>query len=628
MTQPSPSVSAREAWDAAAAAVLRKSGRLSADAPDREAAERLARHTVEGVQIPALATGATDLATIPALAAAPGAAPYLRGGRRTVDADLRTEPGAWDIRAQVSGTDPAAMNAAALAHLAGGAQSLWLQWQGAGTPDLPTTLAGVPLDRAPVVLDVGGDTVAALRSAHQLRDLAQAAGVRVHPAGSLGADPIGEKARRALVGDRADSMPSPDDPSPSAASPTDLTPDDPTAGIAEIAALATDLGVGALVVDATVAHDAGAGDAGEIGYALAVGSAYLRSLTSAGVDIDTACGLMSFRFAVTDEQFTSIAKVRAARLVWHRVCELSGAGESASAQRQHAVTSRAMMTRYDRYVNMLRGAVATFAAAAGGADAVTTLPFTEALGAPDEFADRIARNVSALLAGESQLGAVADPAGGAYAVEELTVSLARAAWAEFGEIEVAGGILAALGDGSLAARIDEVRGERLRRVATRRQAITGVSEFPRAAEHLAEPEAGLGAPVRRWAAPFESMRDAPVKAPVRLVALGSQARATARVSFAKNLLAAGGIAVRPATVDEDLTGQVVMVAGADADYATDLAVAATAARASGASAVYLAGRPAGILATLPAGLIDGSVAVGDDVIASLSALRSALGVAS
>ena len=153
--------------------------------------------------------------------------------------------------------------------------------------------------------------------------------------------------------------------------------------------------------------------------------------------MDEAASLIEFRYAATDEQFPTIAKLRAARRLWARVLEASGAAES--AQRQHVVTSRAMMGRVDPWVNMLRGTVAAFAAGVGGADAITVVPFDEPLGLPDAFGRRIARNTSSLLIEESHVAAVTDPAGGSYAVEKLTDDLAVAGWAELGRIEADGG---------------------------------------------------------------------------------------------------------------------------------------------------------------------------------------------
>ena len=149
---------------------------------------------------------------------------------------------------------------------------------------------------------------------------------------------------------------------------------------------------------------------------------------------------MEFRLAASDEQFATIAKLRAVRRLWARMLELSGAAEDHRTMVLHAVTSRPMMTKYDPWVNMLRTCVAAFAAGVGGADAVTVLPFDARLGLPDAFARRIARNTSSLLVEESHVAKVADPAGGAFAVEKLTDDLAVAGWEELGRIDAEAGV--------------------------------------------------------------------------------------------------------------------------------------------------------------------------------------------
>ena len=185
-------------------------------------------------------------------------------------------------------------------------------------------------------------------------------------------------------------------------------------------------------------HDAGASDVQELAYSLAAGAAYLRLLVDAGLTVDEAAGQIDFRYAATDEQFITIAKLRAARRLWNRVAELSGVTTDARGQRQHAVTSRPMMSAYDPYVNMIRTTIAAFAAGVGGAEAVTVLPFDEPLGLPEAFSRRIARNTSSLLISESHVAIVTDPAGGSHSVEKLTDDLARSAWAMFGELDATG----------------------------------------------------------------------------------------------------------------------------------------------------------------------------------------------
>ncbi len=603
------------AWVAAAAQVLRVAGRLADGAPDEDAWEALARTSVEGLRIPPLGTAGriTALGTTSAIVAGPGQAPFLRGAA--------TSAGGWDVRALIADPDPAAANRAALADVAGGVTSLWIQLgPGATEPaDLPAVLRGVRCDEVPVVLQCRRPHLD-LAAAQALSGLAGTA--LWAPGSNLGADPIGRAARAHLAG------------GPSAvAGPAPRTAGAVADSMADLLEVASNLKVRPIVIDATVAHDAGAGDAGELGYALAAGATYLRGLSRAGVDIDSACGMLDFRFTATDEQFLTIAKLRAARLAWHRVAELSGASPTARAQRQHAVTSAAMLTRYDPWVNLLRTTVAAFAAGVAGAQAVTVLPFDTALGIPAEFGRRLARNVSAILLGESRVAAAADPAGGAYAVEMLTADLAEAAWAEFGRIEASGGILAALADGSLAGRMAPARAERMRRIATRKQPITGVSEFPYPGEVLPvrrrAPEGHQRAV--RWAEPFETLRDHPAEQPVLLVPVGSESAAAVRLRFARNLLAAGGIPVIEASPDADLgaevrrTGcRVVFLAGADADYRARLATLAEDAKQAGGAAVFVAGRPTGVLAALADGAISGTVAAGDDVLRFLRTVRAAL----
>ncbi len=291
--------------------------------------------------------------------------------------------------------------------------------------------------------------------------------------------------------------------------------------------------------------------------------------TDAGLDVDRAAALVEFRYAATDEQFTTIAKLRAARRLWARVLELSGASTGstgAGEMRQHAVTSRPMMSKYDPWVNMLRTTVAAFAAGVGGADSVTVLPFDSPLGRPDAFGRRIARNTSHLLIDESHVAHVADPAGGSYAVEKLTDDLAVAAWDVFGRIE----------DGAdLDDEIADTVAKREAEIARRKRPITGLTEFPNLAEALPEREPAGGPEVRRYGASFEALRDRPAAQPVFLATLGSVASHTARATFAANLFAAGGIAVDAAGATDGVEallaaydGQpVVCLAGSDPTYA-------------------------------------------------------------
>ncbi len=540
-------------WDVAAAAVLRKARRLTDDEPVEAAWATLARKTVEGIIIPPL--GTPDRARHGA-APGPECNPDTRAGR----AIIRAESG-WDIRSLIANSDPAEAAASALDDLENGATSLWVTVGGPGSApaDLALALDGVLLDIAPVVITAAG-AVTDLQAGRALIDLLDTRGVSPDSGACLGADPVGRavRARRTFPDGR-----------------TELV-----AAIGDISSLATTAGIRALIVDGTSAHDAGAGDAAELGFSLAVGAEYLRALETAGCDVEDAFGLLEFRYAATDDQFTTIAKFRAARGLWRRVAELSGAAAGSAELFAHAVTSVPMLTRYDPWVNLLRTTVAAFAAGVGGADAVTVLPFDSRLGVPDALGRRMARNISSLLISESHVAAVDDPAGGSHAVELLT---AESGGRRLGRIPDHRTVRrrARGADGRFAAgRWATTDAERNRRIATRRQPITGVSEFPNLREVLPSRRSvavdTIGLPAS-WATPFEELRDEPAATPVFLATLGSVADHAARAGFAANLFAAGGVdtvtAGRTEGVDDVLaafreTGSpVVCLAGSDKAYA-------------------------------------------------------------
>ncbi|MEV4016324.1 methylmalonyl-CoA mutase family protein [Nonomuraea angiospora] len=546
----------RDGWRALAVEVLRKSG-IETEAPE----EALSTATYDGVTVAPL----YDLDDLPGDPGLPGEAPYVRGARGT--------PG-WDVRQRHAVADPEAV----LADLENGVTSLWLVVGDGAIPvdALDAVLKDVYLDLAPVVLEAG-DRV---REAAEVL-FGRGSAVR----GNLGASAVGgpglELARRCV-----DGFP----------------------------------GLGAVTVDATPYHDAGGSDAEELGCSIAQGVAELRALTDGGLSVEQALGQIEFRYAATADQFATIAKLRAARRLWARVAEVCGAaggpvggpaGGSGGhgGQRQHAVTSSAMMTARDPWVNMLRTTLACFAAGVGGAEAVTVQPFDACLGLPDAFSRRIARNTQALLLEESGLGRVIDPAGGSWYVERRTADLAERAWAWFQEIEAAGGITRAAG--LVADRIAATRARRADDVAHRRLPITGVSEFPNVHEKpvrpptpaQAAPETG-GLPRIRYAEEFEALRDLadaqPERPTVFLATIGPVAAHTARAAFAANLFQAGGLDTETAGpgADPEQIATAFAVSGAsvaclcstDKLYAQHAAAVVTALRKAGARKVWLAGK--------------------------------------
>ncbi len=431
------------------AGVLARSGQ--AGLADAEAEQALATEVEDGLRVQPLYT-AEDTAPDPGW---PGFAPFTRGGRAQGPA-----LSGWDVRQQHAHPDPQRTNELVLADLENGVTSLWLTMGGSGLPvtALGDVLQGVHLDLAGVVLDAGADFAAAAERlfASYTDGPAKIAAGEVR--GNLGADPFGMIARTGQD--------------------TDILPRLEEATLLAARCVRDFPGMRAMTVDALPYHEAGASVAQELGLSLSTAVAYLRELTQAGLTADQAAGQLEFRYAAGADQFLTIAKLRAARRLWSRVAQVCGAGPAAAAQRQHAVTSAVMMTERDPWVNMLRTTVACLGAGAGGADAITVLPFDSALGLPDDFARRIARNTQAILHDEASLARVIDPAGGSWYVERLTDQLARAAWAWFQEVERAGGQHAALRSGLIAERIAQNWAKRTANLARRREPVTGVSEFP------------------------------------------------------------------------------------------------------------------------------------------------------
>jgi methylmalonyl-CoA mutase len=574
MTAPLANVPAddrTEQWRSQVLQVLRRTGRADEHTRPGQVDDLLTTTSHDGVRTRPLYTAESELPEVDP----PGRFPYLRGGRSVAEAVA-----GWDVRQRHADPEVAVTRRAVLADLENGVTSLWLVLGDAGLPveALRDVLHRVRLDLAGLVLDAGDRSAEAADAFFGLRP--------ARASGSLGLDPVGVLARLGRP---------------------------PRTGLAEAAALAVRCaaehpGVRAFTVDATVHHDAGAGDAEEIGLAVATGVACLRALTDAGLGTAAAFGQLEFRYAATADQFATIAKFRAARLLWARVAEACGVPE-AGAQRQHAVTSSAMMTARDPWSNLLRTTLAGFAAGVSGADAVTVQPFDAVLGRPGPDARRLARNTHALLIEEAGVARVADPGGGSWYLEQLTRSVAEAAWAWFTRIERAGGVVDALTCGLVADRLAATHERRAAAVAHRRQPIVGVSEFPVLDEvcppRRPAPAVGGGLPVHRYAETFEAARDRAdahaTRPTVFLAALGPPAVHAARAAFATNLFAAGGIATVPAGPHDDPSSiaadfaasglTVACLCSSDKRYVEDAAVVAAALSAAGARRVWLAGRP-------------------------------------
>jgi methylmalonyl-CoA mutase len=416
----------------------------------------------------------------------------------------------------------------------------------------------------------------------------------------------------------------------------------------------------ALMIDARVYHGAGATEAQELAAGLATAIQYLRWLEGEGHDLADAARRIGFLVTADADQWLTVAKLRAVRVLWARAQLAMGLEPEPAIV--HVETAVRMMSRRDPHVNLLRTTTAAFAAGVGGADAVTVLPFTSARGLPDGFARRLARGIQVILQEESGIGSVADAAAGAGFLEAATNELAAAAWASFQAIEARGGMLAALASGLVQGQIAEAATARRRAIAERRHGLTGVSRFPKLDEAAVEvldvplpeawgkgrveDEAGVAcAPLvqARLAWPFERLRDAAdfscqrtgKRPAVFLATLGPPAEFDARARWVRNLFAAGGIAAltdggSEAPEATEAIAQAFRASGAavaclcasDKGYGEMGAAAAKALRAAGAVRIYLAGRPGAIEeASVDEFLFDGI-----DVVAALERLHEALAI--
>jgi methylmalonyl-CoA mutase len=476
---------------------------------------------------------------------------YPRAAGATAIAGRAAAP--WQVMVRVDHPDPAATNAEALHELENGATGLSLVFAGAPSARgfgvvadnidaLDRALAGVMLDLISLRIETApfaGRPVATLiEKLVEMRKL-DAAALAI----DFGLDPLGDMARtgRALL------------PWSELSQRAGGTAKELKSKGFSVARF--------LRADGRSVHEAGGSEAQELAFVIANGIAYLRLLQAAGFALDEARHRISFLLAADADEFLNLAKFRALRKLWARVeqaCGLEPKPAFVSAE-----TAWRMMTTRDPYVNMLRTTVAITAAGLGGADAVTALPFTIALGLPDRLARRVARNQQLILLEESNLYRVTDPAAGSGGIEALTAQFARAAWALLQEIEDAGGAPVAIEQGLLQAQVSRVRAERQKNIARRKDALTGASDYPNLGEApvkvleaarvtvppLPADVTFEGLSPMRLAEPFEALRDKSdailaktgQRPKVFLANLGKLSDFTARATFAKSFYEAGGI---------------------------------------------------------------------------------------
>lgn len=445
--------------------------------------KKLVTHTYEGIDIqPVYVQGDWDAEGDPS--GFPGLFPLTRGAD-----PLGSTACGWDIRQEHTHPDLGASHRLILEDLRRGVTSLQLRYDAAarfgldadhpsasglsakdGLPvyslaDLRLLLADVQLGMIQVGLEAGA---AVIPASAQLINLLKEQGVDFAKArGSLNADPLAVLARRGEY------------------------PISIEAGIKQAADLAVWTNQNlphytAIRVGTGPYHHAGATAAQDLGLSMATALTYLRAMIDAGLSGEQAAKQILFAYSLGTNFFLAISKLRAARRMWAMVLEEAGINAKACPMLMHVRPSKRVLTQRDPYVNMLRNTVCCFAGATAGAQIITTEPFDKALGPAEDFSRRIARNTQLILNQESHLGRVIDPAGGSWFVESLTDELCKKAWGELQVVESKGGMARALVDGYIASSIDSAFKPRLANIAKRKDAVTGVSEFPNLVEQQVE----------------------------------------------------------------------------------------------------------------------------------------------
>ncbi len=658
---------------------------LSADFPAGDEAQwrALAEKALEGAPLSKLTTKTEHGVPVkplyrspdwaPDASGMPGVSPFIRGDRAANDPYLP-----WDIRQVVSHPDPAFAADQVMEALEGGVSSVELRVDAAGehgvvarsAVDIARILKGVKLDLAPVGLEAAGASttqgieLAALLAAALDARTSQSALV------AFNVDPIGALAR-------SGGLPAPveEEIAQSASFARDVAAEFPKAS--------------ALRADSRPVHEAGGTEVQELAFLVAAGADYVRALMTAGLTADQACGTILFCCSVGADYQVEMAKLRAARRMWGRIAEAFGARGPAAGMKLQAVTSRRMLTKRDPWVNILRNTAACFAAGVGGADIVTVRTFTDAMGLPGKLARRLARNTQVIAQEESSLGKVTDAPGGSWAFEKLGDDLAKAAWTLFQQVEREGGLAKALQLGGFQQGVATARTARMQAAAKRKEPITGVTDFPLVGEETPSVEvvnlpaivrraaeaSGRAPAARSWfslktaaadratladlsrtsdegaeaeplwpirlAEPFERLRDlaeqrtAAGRAPkIFLGALGPQAEHSARLQYAQNFFAAGGIVGVPSSGDAIWLAQaakssgctLACLCGSDKRYAEDAVSAAKALKGAGIQRLYMAGRPGEREQELRAAGVDEFIFVGCDVLASLEKAHAELGL--
>ncbi|HET6590642.1 MAG TPA: methylmalonyl-CoA mutase family protein [Candidatus Nitrosocosmicus sp.] len=381
-----------------------------------------------------------------------------------------------------------------------------------------------------------------------------------------------------------------------------------------------------LRVSTTTFHGAGADAADELALGLSSGVAYLRSLVDGGLSITDAARTLWLQLPVGRDTFGELCKLRAARILWHKVFAASGVPNEPPPP-IHAVASARTQALHDPWNNILRVTTEMFAAILGGAQIVTPRPFDDQFVTVSALGHRVARNTVLILRDESHLGRVIDAAGGSFYIENRTDALAREAWKRFTAIEKDGGVAELIKSGDLRARLDAAWTKRLNNLSKRKEPIIGVSEYALIGETLpGDPIPTVSVPAapalaeHRDAEIFEKLRSRieGARRDVILLPLGPPSEHRMRNGYSTSLFGIAGIRTRETI--QPTSADVAVICGTDERYATEAAGAARALKAAGAKKVALAGRPGPLEAELRTSGVDSFLYLGCNVVETLEEL--------
>lgn len=396
-----------------------------------------------------------DIADFKTTGSLPGEFPYVRGTR---------DNNHWLTRQEILSTDPAEANRVALDVLGKGVNSLGFTVKDPTVETLDVLLKDINVEE--VELNFSTCPRKALEFASALVEWIKARKLEKVFRGSINYDPLKRAFRHGA----------PVDAKAVAAEAVAILD-----VVADVPALRC------LAVNSVVFNNAGCYIFQELGYALAWGAQWMTMLTEAGVKPAVIADRIKFNMGVSSNYFMELAKFRAARMLWAQIAEQYKPIEKADCKMAlHAVTSRFNQTLYDAHVNLLRSQTEAMSAALAGVDSLTVTPFDVPYKTPDEFSERIARNQQFLLKEESHLDKVADPAGGSYYVETLTVSIAKEAWKLFLEVEDKGGFFACVDNGDVQKAVNASAAKRHEDMARRKEILLGTNQFPNFNEFAAD----------------------------------------------------------------------------------------------------------------------------------------------